>query len=145
MWLVRRGLLLDLVYLYCPHEIEITIRRREGRRPSTTRVSEVQRLASPCKTQNKATGTLEETLRIYLNIPAYCRGLVVPECTCSIFAYEDFRKTLEMGLCLTCHSYWMSSDSPNEWGSWEILPFITLSLVTQHSEHFPKTQVHTSA
>lgn len=62
----------------------------------------------------------------------------------NVIAYQDLRKkTVEIGLYLTCQTDWLSAKSPNEWGSWEILPFITLSQVTQHSEHFPKTQVPT--
>ena len=51
--------------------------------------------------------------------------------------------SVEIGLCLTCQTDWLSAKSPNERGSWEILPFITLSQVTQRSEHFPRTQVPT--
>lgn len=37
----------------------------------------------------------------------------------------------------------LRAESPNERGSWEMLPFMTLSQVSQHREHFPRTQVPT--
>lgn len=62
---------------------------------------------------------------------------------CYVAVYKTSENTVEIGLCLTCQTDWLNAKSPNEWGRWEMLPFITLSQVTQHSEHFPRTQVPT--
>lgn len=64
----------------------------------------------------------------------------------NVFCYcisRPQQNTVEIGLCLTCQTDLLSAKSPNEQGSREILPFMTLSQVTHHSEHFPRTQVPT--
>lgn len=156
MWLVRCGLLLDPVCLYCPHEIEIKIWRRQGQQsllPVYTRRHSIRVCVCrpSSRATNKASAWQAEFWSLELKHENYWEVNIteaykyfLQECKRYIIAYQDLRKSVEIGLCLTCKTDCWSAKSPNEWGCGEILPFITLSQVTQHSEHFPATQEPTS-
>lgn len=140
--------------------------RRQTHWSFMTGMHQAQRMASLCRTRYTAQPGPQRGFRGSRPVHSWYRQVkmlqeqALDDRNTSCEDFDIFQRLKERGYCVTMYALcrrasiseknwglrlrrrpdWLTEESPNEWGRWEISSFISLSQVTQHVDHFPNTQ-----